>query len=446
MSHAYRIVRQGAFLALALFSLGPVALGQSLPSAPPESVGLSSERLERLERTMQQYVDEGRIAGVVTLVARSGRVAHLGSYGRLDVERNAAMQNDTIFRIASMSKAVTSVAALMLMEEGRLLLNDPVSKYLPAYEKTTVAVAPPADAAPGSPVAVVPAKRKITIRDLLTHTSGVSYGTGPAEAQYKAADIWMWYFADKKEPIGAVMERLAALPFDAQPGEKYIYGFNTDILGAVVEKASGLPLDEFFRTRIFEPLKMRDTAFFLPPDKRNRLAAVYSAKEGGGLERAPDPERGQGDYVEGPRTCFSGGAGLLSTAGDYARFLQMLLNGGELDGVRLLGPKTVELATSNHVGTLFNNGNTGFGLGFEVVEHVWRGGRPSSVGEFSWGGAYYTGFWVDPQEKVVAVFMSQLLPSGGLDLQGKFRALVYQSIVGPPTGISAAPVKKTTVR
>jgi CubicO group peptidase (beta-lactamase class C family) len=252
----------------------------------------------------------------------------------------------------------------------------------------------------------------------------------------------MWYFADRDEPIAPIVERLATLPFDAQPGEKYVYGFSTDILGAVVEKASGLSLDEFFRTRIFEPLKMRDTHFFLPPEKRERLATVYAAGEGGRLRRAPNPQRGQGDYVDGPRKAFSGGAGLLSTASDYARFLQMLLNGGELDGVRLLGPKTVELATSNHVGTLFNEGRTGFGLGFEVVEHLGRAGRPGSAGEFSWGGAYYTSFWVDPQEQLVAVFLSQLLPSGGLDLQGKFRALVYQSIVGPPDG-AKAPVRST---
>jgi CubicO group peptidase (beta-lactamase class C family) len=241
-----------------------------------------------------------------------------------------------------------------------------------------------------------------------------------------------------------VIERLASLPFDAQPGEKYIYGFNTDILGAVVEKASGMPLDEFFRTRIFEPLKMVDTSFFLPPAKADRLAAVYGAKEGGGLERAPNPQRGQGDYVDGPRKCFSGGAGLLSTASDYARFLQMLVNGGELDGHRLLSPKTVELATSNHVGTLFNEGQTGFGLGFEIVEHVGRSGRPGSVGEFSWGGAYYTSYWADPQEQIVAVFMSQMLPAGSLDLQGKFRALVYQSVVGPPTGMPATTTTRRT--
>lgn len=423
-------------LALLLLSLGATGSPAQVSSSSPESVGLSSARLKRISATMQGYVDRHEIAGVVTLVARNGKIVHLQPAGRLDVEHDTPMRPDSIFRIASMSKAVTSVAALMLMEEGKLLLGDPVSKFIPAFKKTTVAVAPPAGAAPNSPVAIVPATREITIRDLLTHTSGVSYGTGPAEAQYKAANIWMWYFADKDEPIVPVIERLAALPFDAQPGEKYIYGFNTDILGAVVEKASGQPLDEFFRTRIFEPLRMRDTSFFLPPEKRDRLAVVYSATDGG-IVRAPEPQRGQGDYVDGPRKCFSGGAGLLSTASDYARFLQMLLNGGELDGVRLLSPKTIELATSNHVGKLFNEGRTGFGLGFEIVEDLGSAGRPGSVGEFSWGGAYNTDFWVDPQERLVAVFMSQLLPSNNLDIQDKFRALVYASIVGPPTGAGA---------
>jgi CubicO group peptidase (beta-lactamase class C family) len=436
--------RQSATAILLLAFFAPAAPAQVGRQAAPESVGLSSARLKRLGDVMKEYVDQRKISGVVTLVARRGQVVHLEPAGRLDLEHDTPMQRDTIFRIASMSKAVTSVAALMLMEDGKLLLSDPVSTFIPEFKKTTVAVAPPAGAAPNSPVAIVPAKREITIRDLLTHTSGVSYGSGPAEAQYKAANIWMWYFADKNEPILPIIGRLAALPFDAQPGEKYIYGFNTDILGAVVEKASGLPLDEFFRTRIFEPLRMRDTSFFLPPEKRDRLAVVYAATDTG-IVRAPEPQRGQGEYVDGPRRCFSGGAGLLSTASDYARFLQMLLNGGELDGVRLLSPKTVELATSNHVGTLFNEGRTGFGLGFEVVEHLGRAGRPGSVGEFSWGGAYNTGFWVDPQEQLVAVFMSQLLPSNDLDIQGKFRALVYASIVGPPTGVTAsAPSRKTT--
>jgi CubicO group peptidase (beta-lactamase class C family) len=276
----------------------------------------------------------------------------------------------------------------------------------------------------------VPAKRPITIRDLLTHTAGIGYGAGPAEPQYKAANVYMWYFADKAEPIATTIDRLAGLPFDSQPGEKYVYGFNTDILGVVVEKASGMSLDEFLKTRVFQPLKMVDTSFYLPVDKRSRLAAVYSMVDGK-IVRAPDEGMGQGAYVDGPRQSYSGGAGVLSTASDYARFLQMMVNGGELDGVRVLGPKTVELMTSNHVGTLFNEGRSGFGLGFEVIEHVGRAGVPGSVGLFSWGGAYHTDFWGDPKEQVVAVLMEQLLPSGNSDLHGKFRALVYQAIVAP---------------
>jgi CubicO group peptidase (beta-lactamase class C family) len=412
---------------------------QGMPPAKPEAVGISSERLRRLSGVMKQYVDDGRIAGVVTLVARGGRVAHLEAVGLADREANLPMRTDTIFRIASMSKAVTSVAVMMLVEEGRLSLSDPVSRYIPGFKKTTVLVPPPAGAVPGTPVSAVPAKREINLRDLLTHTAGISYGWGAAEPQYKAANVLGWYFADKAEPVSAAIDRLAGLPFEAQPGEKYVYGFGTDILGVVVEKASGLTLDQFFRTRIFEPLGMKDTHFYLPPEKKGRLAAVYAAKEGGALERAPDAGTGQGAYVDGPRQAFSGGAGLLSTASDYARFMQALLAGGTLDGVRILSPKTVELMTSNHVGSLENEGRTGFGLGFEVVEHLGRAGRYGSVGEFGWGGAYYTSYWADPQEQLVALFMAQLLPSGGLDLQGKFRTLVYQSIVGPvPAGAARA--------
>jgi CubicO group peptidase (beta-lactamase class C family) len=233
------------------------------------------------------------------------------------------------------------------------------------------------------------------------------------------------------------MERLASLPFDAQPGEKYVYGYNTDVLGAVVEKVSGMPLDQFFRTRIFEPLKMADSAFFLPPEKKDRLATVYSATPAGGITRAAEGGMGQGDYVDGPRACFGGGAGLLSTPMDYARFLQMLVNGGELEGVRILSPKTVELMTANHVGTLYNDGAMGFGFGFEVIEHLGRTGRFGSVGAYGWGSAYFQRFLVDPQEKLVAVFYSQLIPAGGLDIQEKWRDLVYQSIVGPPAPLPA---------
>ena len=406
----------------------------SLAPASPEAVGLSSQRLERLKAVMQQHVDQGRIAGIVTLIARGGKLAHLEAYGKMDVEKNVPMRKDVILRMASMSKAVTTVAVAILIEEGKILVSDPVSKYLPAFAQTTVAVPPP----PGTPGAgrygVVPGKRAITIRDLLTHTAGISYGQGNlAEAAYKAAGLNTWYLADKKEPIVPLMERLATLPFDAQPGEKFVYGYNTDILGAVVEKASGMPLDQFFKTRIFDPLKMTDSGFYLPPEKRDRLATVYSAKtDGSGITRAPDGGIGQGDYVDGPRVCFGGGAGLLSTPMDYARFLQMLLNGGEVDGARILGPKTVELMTANHVGSLYSEGTAGFGFGFEVIEHLGRAGRYGSVGAYGWGSAYFQRFIVDPHEQMVAVFYSQLIPAGGLDLQDRWRDLVYAAIVGPP--------------
>ena len=425
------IARNCLILLLLIAWLTPApTLAQGLPAATPASVGVSGERLNRLSATMQQYVDQGRAAGLVTIVVRQGKVVHLEAFGKRDIEAGAPMQKDTIFRIASMSKAITSLATMILLEEGKLLLSDPVSKFIPSFAKTTVMVPPPAGALTGTPVSVVPAKRPITLRDLLTHTAGIGYGGGAAEELYKAANVHMWYFADKAEPIATTIDRLAALPFDAQPGEKYVYGFNTDILGVVVEKASGMSLDEFFKTRIFQPLKMADTHFYLPVEKRNRLAAVYSVVDGK-LVRAPDEGMGQGAYVDGPRQSFSGGAGLLSTASDYARFLQMLVNGGELDGVRVLSPKTVELMTSNHTGTTFNEGRTGFGLGFEVIEHLGRAGVPGSVGLFSWGGAYHTVFWGDPKEQVVAVLMTQLLPSGNNDMHGKFRALVYQAIVSP---------------
>jgi CubicO group peptidase (beta-lactamase class C family) len=428
---------------LLLVSTAPLA-AQPLPAAAtPESVGLSSARLAHLNAVMKDYADSGKVAGLVTLVLRHGRVVQFESYGKQDLEQNVPMQKDTIFRIASQSKAVTSVAVLMLMEDGKLLLGDPVSRFIPAFKRTTVALAPPQGAPPDTPVGIVPARREITIRDLLTHTSGISYGSGPAAAQWKAAGLDTFYFANKDEPIVPVIEKLATLPMDAQPGEKYIYGYNTDILGAVVERASGMTLDEFFRTRLFDPLKMKDTYFFLPKEERGRLATVYSSKKDAGVSRAPEPMLGQGDYVDGPRKCFSGGAGLLSTASDYGRFLQMLLNGGELDGVRLLSPTTVKLATVNHVGTLFNEGKTGFGLGFEVVEDLGRFGEPGSVGAFGWGGAYHTTYWVDPAQELVYLLMTQLLPSEGSNLHDTFRALVYGSIVGPPTGVVAPATRKS---
>jgi CubicO group peptidase (beta-lactamase class C family) len=414
------------------------ASAQGLPAAAPEAVGLSSARVDRLKAVVKDYVDRNQIAGVTLVVARGGKAAVFEPIGRMDVERNLPLRKDTIFRMASMSKALTSVAAVMLMEEGKLRLAEPVSKYLPPFKRTTVIVP---STVPGGRYGTAPAKREITIRDLLTHTAGINYGDGPSADEYRAAGLFGWYLADKKEPIVPLMETLASLPFASQPGERYVYGYGTDVLGAVVEKASGMPFDEFLRTRLFEPLRMTDTAFFVPREKRDRLATVYSMGSDGRIVRAPEPATGQGDFVDGPRTCFGGGAGITSTAADYLRFLQMLLNGGELDGVRVLGPKSIEMMTANQVGRLYReDGGLGFGLGFETTEHVGAAGRPDSLGAFGWGSAYYSKFWVDPQEKLVAIFLTQLIPSTGNDLQDKFRYLVYQAIVGPVP--PAAPARK----
>jgi CubicO group peptidase (beta-lactamase class C family) len=412
-----------------LLSLASTALAQGLPRGRPDQLGFSAQRLARIDSVMQQYADSGRVAGVVTLVVRHGRVAQLGAYGWADREAGRRMTPDAIFRIASQSKAVTSVAAMALVEEGRLRLSDPVSRWLPSFAAATVATA-------DSVHPRVPARRAITIRDLLTHTAGISYGTDSlVQAEYRTSGLgpaagYGWYFADKAEPICASMDRLGALPFVAQPGERFVYGYNTDILGCVIERVSGQSFDAFLRARVFGPLRMSDTRFFLTPDRRDRLATVYAANGRGGYARADDGPLGQGAYVDGPRASFSGGAGLLSTASDYARFLQMLLNGGTLDGARILAPATVALMTQNHLGTLYNsNGATGFGLGFEVLLDPGRAAQYGSVGRFGWGGAYATNYWVDPGQDLVAVFMIQLMPSGGLDLADKFRTLVYQAIV-----------------
>ncbi len=396
------------------------------PLAKPESVGMSSERLARLSQTFDGYVERDELSGAVILIARKGEVVFHRSFGVRDMDENDAMETDDIFRIASQTKALVSTAILMLQEDGKLLIGHPVSRYLPAFENTTVA-----EDRDGGRYEIVPAKRAITLRDLLTHTAGVSYGTGPSSHVWEKAGIQGWYFADRNEPIRATIDRLAALPFDAHPGEKWVYGYSTDILGAVVEVVSGQTLDVFLRTRLFEPLGMTDTHFYLPTEKVNRLATVYSATEHG-LAEAPDPGHmvGQGHYAAGPKLSFSGGAGLLSTAADYSRFLRMMLGGGELDGTRLLSKKTVKLMTTNHVGDKYAwDSGIGFGLGFRVVLDVGAFGQHSSVGEFGWGGAYHSTYWVDPAEELVVVYMTQLIPAGELDDQPTLRSLVYSAIV-----------------
>ena len=421
--------RRHIFAVVVLFvtlASAPSGYAQTLARARPEEVGLSAERLKRLSDALHGYVREGRLPGGVALVARRGKVAYVEAFGQRDKEAGAPMREDSVFRIASQTKALVSVGVMMLQEEGRLLISDPVGKHLPEFRETTVAVPKQ-----GGGYEVVKAKRPVTVRDLLTHTAGVGYGGGVARDRWEAAKITGWYFADRDEPVGATVARMAALPFDAQPGERWVYGYSTDILGVLVERVSGQPLDEFLRARVFAPLGMTDTHFYLPESKADRLAVVYSTKESGGLERAPEPGGmvGQGAYVKGPRKSFSGGAGLLSTAGDYARFLSMLLNYGELDGRRLLSRKSVELMTVDHLtGQTYREGQ-GFGLGFSVVKDLGARGQLGSVGEFSWGGAYHSTYWVDPKEQLVVVYFTQLIPARGLDDHDKLRALVYQAIV-----------------
>lgn len=415
------------FLLACWFILVVVTINaQDLPAGKPEDLGFSSDRLQRLTTVFQAYSNERKMAGSVVLIMRNGKVAYHNSFGLQDIEANQPMKNDAIFRIASQTKAIVSVGIMILQEEGKLLISDPVSKYLPEFSETTVA-----QPREGGGYDVVKAKRAITLRDLLTHTAGIGYGWGPAADKWKEAGIQGWYFANRDEPIAATIARMAKLPMDAHPGEKFVYGYNTDILGVVIEKVSGKPLDEFLSARILVPLGMKDTHFYLPQNKVNRLAAVYSAFPDKPLERAADPGDmvGQGAYVSGPRKSFSGGAGLLSTAADYARFLQMMLNKGTFNGQRILSPATVELMTDNHLGKIPYNAGQGFGLGFSTCENLGERGTLGSEGEFGWGGAYGSTYWVDPRLNLVVVYFKQLTPTNGLDDQAKLRALVYQAIV-----------------
>ena len=391
---------------------------------------ISVERLTRIDRLFQQYVDESRIGGAVALVLQDGKPVYERAFGWSDKEAGRKMTTDTIFRIASQTKALTSVAILSLMEEGKVGLNDAAGRFIPTFAKTTVAVASDQGAA-----SIVAAKRPITIRDLLTHTAGISYGTNPSVAsEYEAKGLgpaagFGWYTADKSEPICDTMTRLATLPFVAQPGEAWVYGYNTDVLGCIAERVANQPLDDLIRTRITGPLGMKDTQFFLPAAQRERLAAVYSSSantNGGAISRAPDGPRGQGNYVDGPRRSFAGGAGLLSTARDYARFLEMIRNGGALDGVRVLAPRTVELMTTNQVGTLHSSTGLGYGLGFETTDRFGANGL-DSAGAFGWGGAYGSVYRVDPKSRLVLVLMIQMLPNAS-DIGTRFPTLVYQAL------------------
>ena len=399
----------------------PAAPASPLPLATPESQGLSSERLERLHAGIQRFVDEGKHAGAVSLVARNGRIVDWRAYGKRDLEAGLPMEKDTICRIYSMSKIVTSVAVLSLLEEARFRLDDPIGDYLPELARMKVLTGGTVE----KPL-LADAKVPITIRHLLTHTSGLTYDFGDGTIDKIFREVKPFEAAS----MGEFLQRVSRLPLAHEPGERFTYGVSTDVLGALVEKVSGRGLAEFLEERIFRPLGMKDTGFGVPEAKRGRLAKVYEKSPDGGLR--PVKWLLEREPVLLPKL-LSGGGGLFSTTGDYLRFMQMLLNGGELDGARVLSPKTLELMMANHLTfasrPFRDNPSEGFGLGGAVRVDLARDGGLGSVGQFGWTGMATTYASLDPKEKTVALLFAQHLPYDEHKVFWRFSTLFYQAVV-----------------
>jgi CubicO group peptidase (beta-lactamase class C family) len=400
----------------------------------PESVGLSSERLERIGRNIQKSVDENRIAGAVSLVARHGQIAYLKAFGMANREDRKPMQTNHIFRICSMTKPITSVAVMMLYEEGRFLLNEPVSNFIPEFKEMKVLDPPYMQDKTSPPGSLVEAKRPITIRHLLTHTSGLTYHwNARLGKQYREAGMGHGVL-HQEGTIGDAVRKLARLPLLFQPGDAWEYSVADDVLGYLVEVISGMPLDQFLDERLFKSLGMKDTAFFFPQEKVSRLAGAYTYYPEKGLQPFRDQQTiEEGNFVysadypyHGPKTYFSGGGGLCSTAEDYYRFCQMMLNGGKSGQTRILSRKSVELISQNHIQG--KSETSGYGLGFGVNSEARHLTELGSVSAYYWGGFFYTSFVIDPKEDLVAIFMGQLHPTGGLNLDAKTIRLAYQAI------------------
>jgi CubicO group peptidase (beta-lactamase class C family) len=399
------------------------------------SLGFAPDRLARIDRHLKGYVDAGKLPCAQFVLARQGQVVHQTLVGQQDPERGVALKDDTVFRIYSMTKPITCVALMTLVEEGLIALDDPVAKHIPAWKDLGVF------SAGTGPYLTTPPARPMQVVDLMRHTSGLTYGfqnRTNVDAAYRKLKVEAMHGGTDLEGFIA---NLAKLPLEFSPGEAWNYSVSTDVVGYLVEKVSGLPLDRFFAERIFQPLKMVDTGFQVREDQRPRFAACYDAQPGGGMKLQDDPAKSP--YL-GPPGMFSGGGGLVSTAADYLRFANMLVNGGELEGARILAPKTVKLMASNHLPggadltelsrSLFSestNAGVGFGLGFAVVFDAPKTLIPCSNGEFYWGGAASTAFWVDPVEEVTAVFMTQLLPSSTYPIRRELRTLVYGALVEP---------------
>lgn len=400
---------------------------QDLPVAPPAQVGISAPRLARIDTVMNNYVKQGKIPGAVTLVSRHGKVVYYKSFGKQDIEANKPMPLNAQFRIASMSKAITTTAIMTLYEQGYFLLSDPVSKYIPEFKNPKVIMKSPT----GDSTILVPAKSEITIRELMNHTSGITYGDPLQASYYNKAGMTVGLLPTQGT-LKEMILKLAKLPLISQPGEEFHYGMSVDVLGYLIEVLTHKTLDEYLKQAIFTPLKMHDSYFSIPKDKFTRMASLYKLNPDGKLEKVTK-------YFPYPATqnYFSGGAGIVSTVADYARFAQMLLNKGQLQGVRILSPKTVELMTTNSIGNIYiftsfkHNGIMGdkFGLGFGLRTERGVYDELESIGQFGWDGAFYTRFWVDPKEDMFGIFMSQMENYWDENLIGKFRVLVNQSVV-----------------
>lgn len=416
-------------LSAALFSasIAQTAKPSSQNAKTPGS--LSAERLKTADQVIQSWADKGWMNGGVGLIMRNGKVEYYKAFGYENIEKKTPMRTDHIFRIASQTKAITSTAVMMLFEEGKFLLDEPVSKFIPEFKNPKVL--DKFNAADTS-FTTIPAKREISIRDLLTHTSGIGYaqiGSSTAKAIYAKNGV-VGGIGVKDISLAESIKRLGALPLFHHPGEKYLYGLNTDVLGYLVEVVSGMTLDEFFRKRIFEPLGMKDTYFYLPKEKQQRLVSLYSHKEGKLKMMEPTYTLSGTFYRDFPNMdfkMFSGGGGLSSTIMDYGIFLQMMLNGGEYNGVRILSRNSVRMMTQNQIGEI-SNGNDKFGLGFGIITAAGSGKLPINEGTYSWGGMFSSTYWVDPKEKIVGLFFTNIYPMQFGDIHDRFKVLMYQSI------------------
>ena len=434
------------FIVFLLVLLVNTAVADEIKTVKPEEVGLSTARLARIGNMIQTDIDENKMAGAVVLVARHGKIAYLESFGRADSDK--PMQKDTMFRICSMTKPVVTIAILQLYEEGKILLSDPVAKYIPEFAHPKVLEMLPEGSNPA--FRLVPAKRDITIKDLLTHTAGLPYSFASEwypkdrllrqmHAMYEEAGVSSGMY-ETDGTIGDMVKRLARLPIASQPGEAFIYGMAADVQGYLVEVVSGMKLDDYIAAHIFKPLKMDDSYFFVPDNKQERLSAVWKSDWHGKLGKVLPGTHKEGDYqysstfqTQGPKTFLSGGVGMVTTPYDYFRFAQMLLNKGELDGVRVVSRKTVELMTTNQIGKLFettlHDEGWKFGLGLGLQADREHNVDAGDVGTFEWAGLYSTRFSVDPKEEKITIFLSQTHPFNyHFDLWDKLLVMSSSSI------------------